>query len=595
VAALEVRDLSVGFPRAGGQVLPVVAGVSFSLRAGKVLGLAGESGCGKSTATLAAMGYQAPRARIMSGQALLDGENLLAMRPAQRRSVWGRRIAYVSQNATQALNPGTTVGRQLRQHLRAHQHLSGDSLHDRCVTLLRQMGIPDPEHALTRFPFEFSGGQQQRVALAIALSCRPSVLLLDEPTTGLDVTTQAEITELLCELVAASEVAVLYVSHDLALLAGIADELAVMYAGQIVEHGAASDVVRRPRHPYTRALFDLAPRMDSAHLLPGIPGRPPQAAVLDRCAFAERCPHATERCRAEHPWLEDVGGGHLASCLRVRELEHRSPRPRVVEAAGPLSPSARLLELSHVSFAYTRSTAPALEDVSLDVEPGHQLGIVGESGSGKSTLLRVIAGLAAPMSGNLTFRDRPLPPSVTDRPLVTRQAIQLIFQNPASSLNPRHTVESILRRPLRMFRDDVARSQEKETIEQLLDQVRLPASLTQRFPGELSGGQQQRVALARAFAAQPALLLCDEVTSALDVSVQATVLELLAELSAQFGVAVLFAGHDLAVIRAIADDVLVMRHGRILESASTPRLFDAPVHPYTRELMAAVPSLPAVE
>jgi peptide/nickel transport system ATP-binding protein len=585
----QVEDLSVGYLRSDGHDNVVVWKAAFSLAPGSILGLAGESGCGKSTTALAAIGYRGPGSRILSGTAHLEDVDLLALPSGKLRSIWGRRVAYVAQNATTALNPAIPVGRQLAQPLSRHLHLRGGELRDRQVELLESVGIPNPPGALDRYPHQFSGGQQQRIAIAIALSCKPEVLILDEPTTGLDVTTQARISALLRSLVAETGAATLYVSHDLSLLSTVADRLAVMYAGEIVEEADSRAVARQPRHPYTQALLAAVPTAHIRSSVAGIPGRPPARVVLDSCSFAPRCPHALDACRDGYIELLDVGGGHMARCIRTDEIAAR-PVEASPLATPEVSPES-LLEVDAVWSQYARAPTPAVRGVSFEIASGETLGIVGESGSGKSTLLRAIVGLHPPTGGVIRFRGVPLAAQAVKRPRALRRELQIVFQDPDSSLNPRHTVFDIVRRPIRLFRDDVRHSGERAAVIELLESVKLPTGLLHRYATELSGGQKQRIALARAFAARPSLLLCDEVTSALDVSVQATIIELIAELAARFGAAVIFVSHDLAVVRTIAGRALVMKNGEVCEQGETERLFVAPTHPYTRELLAAIPEL----
>jgi peptide/nickel transport system ATP-binding protein len=585
----QVEDLSVGYLRSDGQDNVVVWKAAFSLAPGSILGLAGESGCGKSTTALAAIGYRGPGSRILSGTARLEGVDLLSLPSGKLRSIWGRRVAYVAQNATTALNPAIPVGRQLAQPLSRHMHLRGGELRDREVELLESVGIPNPPAALDRYPHQFSGGQQQRIAIAIALSCRPEVLILDEPTTGLDVTTQARISALLRSLVAETGAATLYVSHDLSLLSTVADRLAVMYAGEIIEEADSHAVARQPRHPYTQALLAAVPTAHIRSSVAGIPGRPPARVVLDSCSFAPRCPHALDACREGYIELLDVGGGHMARCIRTDEIAAR-PVEASPLATAEVSPES-LLAVDDVWSQYAKAPTPAVRGVSFEIASGETLGIVGESGSGKSTLLRAIIGLHPPTQGVIRFRGVPLAAQAVKRPRAIRRELQIVFQNPDSSLNPRHTVFDIVRRPIRLFRDDVRHSGERAAVVELLESVKLPTGLLHRYATELSGGQKQRIALARAFAARPSLLLCDEVTSALDVSVQATIIELISELAARFGAAVIFVSHDLAVVRTIAGRALVMKNGEVCEEGETERLFVAPTHPYTRELLAAIPQL----
>jgi oligopeptide/dipeptide ABC transporter ATP-binding protein len=588
---LDVRGLSVGFVRRDGSVNRVVHEVSLTLERGQILGLAGESGCGKSTTALAAIGYRPPGSRILGGSSTLDGLNLLALPSGQLRGVWGKRVAYVAQSAALALNPAMTVGRQLAQPLALHTGLSGQKLRDRQLELVDAMGLPDPAGVLGRYPFQFSGGQQQRIALAIALACKPSVLILDEPTTGLDVTTQARITDLLRSLVSDFGVGCLYVSHDLALLGTFADRLGVMYGGELIERGAAASVARASRHPYTHALLAAVPSVKRPRYVVGIPGRPPTSVVLDSCAYAPRCAYVLPECKAAHVELQDPGDGHDARCIRFAVIE-KEPLAGHALAAAP-GGSELLLEVSGLTCNYKGAEGSAVRNVSLAVRRAERVGVVGESGSGKSTLLRAIAGLHRPTAGSIRLRGTELAPMAVRRSRAVRREVQLVFQNPDSSLNPRHTIFDIVARPIRLFRDDIPSNRERAAAQEMLDAVKLPSGLLYRYPAELSGGQRQRVALARAFAARPSLLLCDEVTSALDVSVQATILELIGELTDMTGTAVVWVSHDLAVVRTIAHRALVMRNGEVCEEGETDALFTAAQHPYTKELLAAIPELHA--
>jgi len=598
-AALVVEGLSVGYHQKDGGVLCVAHDVDLRLYPGKVVGLAGESGCGKSTAALAAVGYRHPGGVIMSGRSLLGDTDLLQMDPADLRRLWGGQVAYISQNAATSLNPALTIGRHFDEVLRRHADMHGAAAAARQLELLGAVKLPDPKGALDRYPHQLSGGQQQRVALALAFACKPSVLILDEPTTGLDVTTQTHITALLQELIAETQVAVMYVSHDLALLSTVSQDIAVMYAGEMVERGPVKELIAEPLHPYTNALLRAVPSARARQTIAGIAGEPPVSVAADHCAFAPRCPHAQERCRTEHPDSRELRPGRSARCLRVEEL-HGALRI-VVTHDGYESPAAaaagestgHFLEVKDISCYYgsRHKRVAAVRDVSFTLGEAEVLGIVGLSGSGKSTLLRSIVGILPDYTGTVSLRGQELARNARKRPRALRRQVQIVFQDPASSLNPRHTVEQIIARAVHLFREDVARGKTSEAVAELLEGVKLSRSFLGRYPSELSGGQQQRVAIARAFAARPSLLLCDEVTSALDVSVAATIIELLRDLTSSSATAVLFVSHDLAVVRTIADRAIVMRDGLICEQGSTEQLFCAPEHPYTVELLSSIPDI----
>jgi peptide/nickel transport system ATP-binding protein len=588
-AALEVQRLTVAYGRPGERPTTVVWRAGISLTPGRIHGLAGESGCGKSTFALAAIGYTDQLATVSEGASRLGDVDLLGLKASKLTRIWGHRVAYIGQSASTALNPALSVGRQLGELLDLYGS-SGGSSAARQAELLGEVGIPDPELALRRYPRQFSGGQQQRIAIAMALAGDPEVIILDEPTTGLDVTTQDRITALLKEKLARSGAATLYVSHDLALLSTVTDRLTIMYAGQMVEEGPTDEVLRAPRHPYTQALLNAAPSAGDGRRVLGLPGRPPTGVVTDACAFAPRCRAATDACTRGGIELTQAAAGVQVRCLRFNELPAWTSEPLHSDAASPVL-GEPVLRVDGVVVNYARASRPAVDGISFELAEAETIGVVGESGSGKSTLLRAIAGVLAPTRGAISFRGGELAPTAKQRPRAVLAALQLVFQNPESSLNPRQTVGDALRRPLRLFRPDVARSSEVAEVRALLDAVRLPGSVVYRYPGELSGGQKQRVALARAFAAKPAVLLCDEVTSALDVSVQASVLEMLAELISLTRTAVVFVSHDLAVVRTIAARTLVMRDGVLVESGRTSDLFSHPTATYTRDLLSAIPAL----
>jgi peptide/nickel transport system ATP-binding protein len=592
-APLVVAGLTAGYAAPRGEPTVVVFGVDLELEQGRILGLAGESGCGKSTTALTATGYRPPGARILAGRIELEGVELLGLPTQRLRDVWGRRVAYVAQDASTALNPALTIERHFEQPLGRHLGLRGAKLRERGVELLEAVGLPDPDAALRRYPHQFSGGQQQRIAIAVALSCRPTVLVLDEPTTGLDVTTQARISALLRRLVDETGMAALYVTHDLALMGKVADSVCVMYGGEIVERGPTLAVLQDPRHPYTAGLLAAVPNLSQPRAIKGIAGQPPAGAVATACSFASRCSLRIPRCVQDHVPLVPLGEtGRAARCVRsqdVRLFEGETLAEQERPASGSVA-----LAVDRLTCFYGRGKTRirAANAVSFEVAEGEVVGLVGESGSGKSTVLRAIAGLHRDQTGSIVFRGETMPARASARTRAARRLIQIVFQNPDSSLNPRQSVFDLVRRPIRLFREDVPRSAERRSVEELLERVKLPAGILWRYPHELSGGQKQRVAIARALAPSPAVLLCDEITSSLDVSVQAAIVELIEELREQARITVVFVSHDLGVVRAVAGQALVMKEGDVCDAGSLESLFRDSKHPYTRELIAAVPELP---
>ena len=598
---LAVRDLRVTY-RTGAGAVRAVKGVSFVVPAGRVLGLVGESGSGKSTVALAVMAALGAEAEI-TGEVRFRGESLVGRPERELRRLWGRRLAMVFQDPTSTLNPVLTVGDQLVEVLVEHERLGPAAARARMVDLFAAVQLPNPAEIARRYPHQLSGGQQQRVSIATALACDPALLVLDEPTTGLDVTTEARILDLVDSLRQRTAAGILYITHNLGVIARLADEVAVMYAGEIAEHGAVGPVFARPRHPYTVALLDCLPRVDrpaAARFLPAIEGTlPDPRAEVRACQFAPRCGLAEARCRQEHPgWLE-AAPGHGARCF----FWDRVPPPGAARApaAGAARPAAAplevpLLEVDRLVHQYRQGgvlgRAPvvrAVDGVSFAVAAGETLAVVGESGSGKTTTARCVAGLLQPTAGEIRVDGRLVPRRPAARPRALRRRLQIVFQNPDLTLNPRRRILEAVARPLTLF-GLAARRGRRAAAARLLDAVGLDARALDLFPGQLSGGQRQRVAIARAFAPRPELVVCDEPTSALDVSVQATVLNLLASLQAREHTSYLFISHDLSVVRHIADRVVVLYLGRIVEAGTTEEVFAPPWHPYTEALLSAVPS-----
>jgi peptide/nickel transport system ATP-binding protein len=598
---IEIRDLSIGFTSRSGAVLSVLRNVDLSVGPGESVGIVGESGSGKSTLALAAMGYLKRGLRVLGGSAAFRGNNLFAMAPDRLQSLRGGELALIPQNSGQSLSPNLRIGAQIEEVLRLHTTHPGAAHADRVSNLLAKVRLPDPKAIAQRYPHELSGGQQQRAAIAMALAGEPQALLLDEPTTGLDVTTQAHILELLAELAAQSGVAMIYVSHDLGAIARVCDRVVVMYAGEVVLSGSKSKVLTDPSHPYARGLLGSIPRLSDNALPLALDGRPPApGAIIDACAFADRCTLAEEQCRSLRPQLTALPDGGAVRCFR-EAVARAQPvrRPAEVRSARSIAGAAQLT-LDHVSMSYAKpglvdqllgrkpGATPTVDDISFQIRTGETIALVGESGSGKSTILKAVAGLVPPISGRISHTaGDPLAPRVEQRRPEQLRAIQLIFQNPDESLNPRHTIAESLAQPLELYFGLMGSELRRRSIE-LLESVRLGAHYLDRLPSQLSGGEKQRVAIARAFAAEPDLVLCDEVTSALDVSVQAAVLDLLDVLRRERGTAYLFVSHDLAVVRALADRVAVLYQGRLCEIGPTSQVYAAPCHPYTEALLGAV-------
>ncbi len=598
---LDIQNLDVNYVSQRG-VARAVRGLSLTVREGETYGLVGESGCGKSTVALAVMRYL-PRQAQVTGKILFQGQDLMATGDEQLRHLRGNRMAMVYQDPQASLNPVLTVGRQLTEVLFAHEDITPQAAREQVLAMLARVHLPDPETILTRYPHQLSGGMQQRVVIAMALLLRPDLVIMDEPTTGLDVTVEAGVLDLLDELRREFKMAILYISHNLGVIARICDRVGVMYAGELVEQAFVEDLFAQPHHPYTIGLLRCLPQRGIRYTdktLYSIPGRvPPLTALPHGCVFAARCSLAEAACTAAHPPLEAAARNHLTRCIRWQTVIEQ---PSLVAAAEPPPAKAvngkqqTLLDVRRLkvhfqqALGFLRALPPvqAVDDVSFDVQPQHTLGIVGESGCGKSTIARTLAGLTPVTAGDVRFNDRDFSQPIEERTRGALQQLQMVFQNPDSSLNPRHTVRQTLSRPLRLFNVAPPEQEEQQLIE-LLRAVNLDESYLDRYPRQLSGGEKQRVAIARAFAGKPELVLCDEPISSLDVSVQAAVLNLLQSLQRERKVALLFISHDLNVVRYLSDTVAVIYLGRICEIGPTEAIFNPPYHPYTEALVSAIP------
>jgi len=523
---LKVEDLWVEGRPPGGEYIPIVKGVSFSIKPGEVLALIGESGSGKSTISLATMGYARPGCRVSKGKILLKGEDVLELDLKGRRDLRGSRVAYVAQSAAAAFNPSMKINRQVTEAPVLHGLMDENAAVNHAVDLYQRLDLPNPDMIGRRYPHQVSGGQLQRLMAAMALSCTPDLLVLDEPTTALDVTTQIEVLKAFKDIIRRENTAAIYVTHDLAVVAQIADHIVVLYNGEVMEQGTTDQIINRPTHEYTKTLMSAVRKT-------------PQG-----------------------------GASHSG------DDEGISATP--------------LLQVSDVTAAYGPVTI--LRNVDMVVEEKETVGVIGESGCGKSTMARVISGLLPPVAGDISLNGHSLPGAVKGRNREQLKRVQFVFQMADVALNPRQTIGKILGRPL-AFYHDMDTAQRKDRVGELLELVELPKAFAKRYPGELSGGQKQRVNLARALAAEPDVILCDEVTSALDTVVAASIIKLLESLQERLGVSYVFISHDLSTVAVFADRIVVLYAGRVVEQGPTARVLSPPFHPYTKLLLSSVPEL----
>ncbi|MGI9111623.1 MAG: dipeptide ABC transporter ATP-binding protein [Gaiellaceae bacterium] len=597
--ALELRDLDVVY-RVRGRDRQVLRGITLTVKRGEAYGLVGESGCGKSTAALAIVQYLPRNGRVRSGGIEIDGRDVLSLSRGQLRRLRSESVSMVYQNPGAALNPSLTIGRQVAEVFRIRGVGRGESL-EQAREALARVQIADPGSVLARYPHQLSGGMQQRVIIAMALATDPALLILDEPTTGLDATVEAEVLDLVAALQAELQTSVLFISHNLSVIAKMCDRVGVLYAGRLVEEGATETVLRDPRHPYTVGLLRCIPRGGTRKdhgRLDTIPGFLPNLGEeLPGCVFAPRCALVEEICRVEEPPLYDAGGTHVSRC-HFHERAQTLPRVLAADLALPVvdREQASLLAFDDLGKVFKQQghDVHALVGASTAIWPGETLGLVGESGSGKTTLARTLLGILEPTSGGVTLEGKELSPGLRGRSAEELRALQIVFQNPDSALNRRHQVRRILRRSLKKLAGLTGRPAEERLLE-LMQSVRLAERYVSARPGQLSGGLKQRVAIARAFAGDPRLVVCDEPTSALDVSVHAAILNLLVELQAERRVAYLFISHDLGVVRYLSDRIAVLYLGRLMELGPAEVVFDGPHHPYTEALLSAVPTIDGAE
>jgi len=600
---LEVANLSVSFPTEGSP-LKAVRGIDFHVDAGEVVAIVGESGSGKSTAAMAVVGLL-PEYADVHGSVQLEGSELVGLRDDAMSRFRGSKIGTVFQDPMSALTPVYTVGDQIAEAIEVHQpHTAKRAARQRAVELLELVGIAQPERRARAFPHELSGGERQRVVIAIAIANDPDLLICDEPTTALDVTVQAQILEVLKTARDVTGAGVLIITHDLGVVGEFADRALVMYAGAIVESAAVGDVYRDRRMPYTVGLLGSVPRLDApqgTRLVP-IPGAPPSLSALEPgCPFAPRCPLVVDECRTQEPALVPVAPDHQAACIRTEHVVGRSAADiygvnTEATAAGtgeqPVVVRVRDLARTYrltkgLVFRRNIGEVRAVDGISFELQQGRTLAIVGESGSGKSTTLHEILELVAPQSGSIEVLGADVATLNSASRRALRRDIQVIFQDPAASLDPRLPVFELLAEPLHA--NGFSKADTSKRVAELLDTVGLPHTDASRYPGEFSGGQKQRIGIARALALQPRILALDEPVSALDVSIQAGIINLLLDLQDRFGLSYLFVSHNLSVVKHLAHQVAVMLHGAIVEQGDSDQIFSRPQHDYTRRLLAAVP------
>jgi peptide/nickel transport system ATP-binding protein len=612
---LRVRDLATWLD-SGDAVVHAVDGVSLDIPHGETFALLGESGCGKSITALSIMRLLPDSGQIVAGSAELDGVDLLRQSEAAMRDIRGRRMAMIFQEPMLSLNPVMRVGDQIAETLARHTTLSGAALEARVVELLDLVGIVDPQQRRHDYPFQFSGGMKQRAMIAIALACSPALLIADEPTTALDVTIQAQILDLMRKLQRESGMAVLLITHDLAVVSEMAQRVAVMYAGEIVETAPREHFFTEPAHPYSRKLFEALPGKQRRDMpLTVIRGSVPSLTrEFTACRFAERCDYAWELCREQVPAWHDLGGGQQVKCHlfaagaagRAAEKNQGTKLPATSgsgqEAGVALTAGSSLLAVENLKvhfpirsgmFRQVTGYVKAVDGVSFAIAAGRTLGLVGESGSGKTTVGKALLRLVEPTAGRILFNDEDWTRLARSELRARRNQVQIVFQDPYSSLDPRMRIAEILEEGMIALDIGDNVTDRARRIDTLLAEVGLMPEMKYRYPHEFSGGQRQRIAIARALAVEPRLLICDEPTSALDVSVQAQILNLLKSLQQRRGLAYLFITHNIAVVEYLAHEVAVMYQGRIVEHGMVDEVLTTPRHPYTKTLLAAVPVVKA--
>ncbi|MBQ8537370.1 MAG: ABC transporter ATP-binding protein, partial [Clostridia bacterium] len=603
----EVKNLKTSFRTEDGLV-QAVDGVSYHVNEGEIVAIVGESGCGKSVTQFSALQLiKMPPGKIESGEVLFDGKDLLKLSQngEEMRKVRGGGIGMIFQEPMTSLNPALTIGQQIVEAIQLHSNASKAEAEKRAIKMLKTVGIPDPEMRMGYYPHQFSGGMCQRAMIAMALSCHPKLLIADEATTALDVTMQEQILDQLQKIVQEMNTSVVMITHNLGIVARYADRIYVLYAGRVVESGTTNDIFYHPTHPYTKGLLKAVPRLDIAKTEKLVPVEGNPMRLINkpqRCDFYNRCPYATPECEKKpFPTMQTVGEGHEVACHRVgtdmMPVKQQASNERRIKKSVDMTQKP-LLSVSDLDMTFYGAgkkmmgkprAIKVLDNVGFDVYPGETLGLVGESGCGKSTVARCVLRMYEPTGGNVTFKGQDITHLKPNKMRPFRKEMQLIFQDPFSSLDPRQNAGSIVAEPLKIHKMVKTADELNHRVDERLDMVGLGASQRERMPHEFSGGQRQRLGIARALALNPSLLICDEPISALDVSIQAQIINLLDELQERLGLSYLFIAHDLSVVRHISDRVAVMYLGRIVEMADWKEIYDNPKHPYTRALLSAVP------
>jgi peptide/nickel transport system ATP-binding protein len=620
---IKVENVGIAYETRTGDV-HAVKDVSFEIHRGETVGIVGESGCGKSTLGYGMVNYLGRNGKISKGDIIFQGQSLVGRSAEELRQLRGNQISMVYQDPMTSLNPVLRIGEQMTEVLTVHRAIDEADARERSASMLGRVNMPDPDRVLERYPHQISGGQQQRVVIAMAMLNNPALLIMDEPTTALDVTVEAAALDLVNELRRDFDTAILLISHNMGVIARVSDRVGVMYAGELVEMAAVEEIFANPRHPYTQGLIRCLPKLGlskEGSVLYPIPGRVPAPANLPPgCLFEPRCDYARDGCSQERPQLRNLGANHTTRCLFSEEIDATEwvPPPDLVPIVTDTQDAGEvidtILEVNHLRTYYRHPSTSALsmiglgakeyvkavDNVSFDIFRGKTLGVVGESGCGKSTLIKTLIGLEAKTGGDAEFMLRvktedgtdflsfDIGKKVRDRDLALIQELQMVFQNPDSTMNPTYSVGKQIERPLRRFKT-VPGNQIRHEVIRLLQAVKLDEYYYDRLPRQLSGGEKQRIGIARALAGRPDVVLCDEPVSALDVSVQAAVVNLLLEIQRDSGTTMLFIAHDLSVVRFISDYIAVMYLGQIAEIGIAEAIYQPPYHPYTEALLSAVP------